>query len=130
MAEKLFLELVSPEKLLVSAEVDTVFATGAGGAFGLYPDHSPFVTVLVPCVLTYSIGQETFKFVVSKGFLEVADNKVNVLTEKALDVKDINKDNIQNEINTLKEELTKDISDAEKSDKEIELKFYEIALGL
>lgn len=130
MAEKLFLELVSPEKLLVSAEVDTVFATGSCGAFGLYPDHSPFVTVLVPCVLTYSIGQETFKFVVSKGFLEVANNKVNVITEKALNVKDLNKDSIKHEIDAIKEILSKDISDAEKSDKEVELQFYETALSL
>ena len=61
MADKLFLELVSPEKLLVSSDVDNVFAAGAGGAFGLYPDHSPFCTALVPCVLTYAIGQETYK---------------------------------------------------------------------
>ena len=91
MADKLFLELVSPEKLLVSSDVDNVFAAGAGGAFGLYPDHSPFCTALVPCVLTYAIGQETYKVIVSKGFLEVADNKVNVLAEKAVFVKDIDK---------------------------------------
>lgn len=79
MADKLFLELVSPEKLLVSSDVDNVFAFGAGGAFGLYPDHSPFCTELVPCVLTYAIGQEIFKVIVSKGFLEVAEDRKSVV---------------------------------------------------
>ena len=47
MADKLFLELVSPEKLLVSSEVDNVFAVGLCGAFGLYPDHSPLPNIAI-----------------------------------------------------------------------------------
>ena len=123
MADKLFLELVSPEKLLVSSDVDNVFAAGAGGAFGLYPDHSPFCTALVPCVLTYAIGQETYKVIVSKGFLEVADNKVNVLAEKAVFVKDISA------FDALTSELNAEISEEERLEKEADLKFYELALN-
>ena len=111
MADKLFLELVSPEKLLVSSEVDNVFAVGLCGAFGLYPDHSPFCTELVPCVLTYAIGQETFKVIVSKGFLAVADNKVNVLVEKAVYVKDIDAAKIKAEYDVLSAELAGEIAD-------------------
>ena len=131
MADKLFLELVSPEKLLVSSDVDNVFARGAGGAFGLYPDHSPFCTELVPCVLTYAIGQETFKVIVSKGFLEVADNKVNVLAERAVYVKDIDAAKIKAEYDALSAELAGEIADEEiRKEKETALKFCETALNI
>ena len=131
MADKLFLELVSPEKLLVSLDVDNVFAFGAGGAFGLYPDHSPFCTELVPCVLTYAIGQETFKVIVSKGFLEVADNKVNVLAERAVNVKDIDTAKIKAEYDALSTELAGEIADEEiRREKETALKFCETALNI
>ncbi len=130
MADKLFLELVSPEKLLVSKDVDNVFAAGEGGAFGLYPDHSPFCTALVPCVLTYAVDQETFKVVVSRGFLEVADNKVNVLAEKAVFSKDIDAAKTQELLEKLQQELCGDISDEERAEKETEVKFYELALSL
>ncbi len=130
MADKLFLELVSPEKLLVSSDVDNVFAAGEGGAFGLYPDHSPFCTALVPCVLSYAIGQETYKFLVSSCFLEVAENKVNVLTDKAVFSNDIDTANIQDEYDKLQEELKGELSEDERLEIETELKFYELALSL
>ncbi len=131
MADKLFLELVSPEKLLVSSDVDNVFAMGAGGAFGLYPDHSPFCTELVPCVLTYAIGQETFKVIVSKGFLEVADNKVNVLAERAIYQQNIDTANIKAEYETLSADLAGEIADEDiRKEKETALKFCEIALNM
>lgn len=129
MADKLFLELVSPEKLLVSSEVDNVFAVGLCGAFGLY-QISPFCTELVPCVLTYAIGQETFKVIVSKGFLAVADNKVNVLVEKAVYVKDIDAAKIKAEYDVLSAELAGEIADNDiRREKETALKFCETALN-
>ena len=130
MADKLFLELVSPEKLLVSSEVDNVFAVGLCGAFGLYPDHSPFCTELVPCVLTYAIGQETFKVIVSKGVLAVADNKINLLVEKAVYVKDIDAAKIKAEYDVLSAELAGEIADNDiRREKETALKFCETALN-
>ena len=130
MADKLFLELVSPEKLLVSSEVDNVFAVGLCGAFGLYPDHSPFCTDPPPPPPPYAIGQETFKVIVSKGFLAVADNKVNVLVEKAVYVKDIDAAKIKAEYDVLSAELAGEIADNDiRREKETALKFCETALN-
>lgn len=130
MADKLFFELVSPEKLLISQEVDNVAATGEGGAFGLYPNHSPFCTQLVPCLLTYEEAGEEFKVVVSKGFLEVANNKVNVITERAIYTKDIDIDKIKAESEILEKELASDIDDEEvRQEKETALQFCHIALN-
>lgn len=130
MADKLFLELVSPEKLLVSSDVDNVFAVGVGGAFGIYPDHSPFCTELVPCEFTYAIGQETFKVIISKGFLEVAENKINVLVERAVYKKDIDAAKLKAEYDSLSAELAKEIADEDiRTEKETALKFCEAALN-
>lgn len=89
MAEKLFLELISPEKALVSAEVDSVVAVGTCGEFGLLPGHSPFITSLKAGGVSYAIGSETVHLAISKGFLEVSDDKVIVLVEKAEFGKDV-----------------------------------------
>lgn len=89
MAEKLFLELISPEKALVSAEVDSVVATGTCGEFGLLPGHSPFLTSLKVGGVSYSIGNETTHIAINKGFLEVSGDKVIVLVEKAEFGKDV-----------------------------------------
>lgn len=83
MADTLFLELVSPEKALVSKEVDEILALGVDGEFGLLPGHSPFCTELKMGGLTFKSGNETITVVMQRGFLEVSDDKVVVLAEKA-----------------------------------------------
>ena len=83
MADKLFLELVSPEKSLVSQEVDEILAVGVDGEIGLLAGHSPFCTELKASGLTFKIGNETVTVVMSRGFLEISDDKVVVLAEKA-----------------------------------------------
>lgn len=130
MADKLFLELVSPEKLLVSSEVDNVFAHGAGGAFGLYPDHSPFCTELIPCVLSYAVGQETFKVAVSGGFLTVSDNKVNVLADGAVPSADINADVYKSRHEKAVQALDSAENDEERKLRQKELDFLNAALSL
>ncbi len=90
MADKLFLELVSPEKALVSKEVDEILAVGVDGEFGLLAGHSPFCTELKMGGLTFKSGNETATIVMSRGFLEVSDDKVVVLAEKAEFSSDIN----------------------------------------
>ncbi len=90
MADRLFLELVSPEKALVAKEVDEILATGVDGEFGLLAGHSPFCTELKAGGLTFKSENETVTVVMSRGFLEVSDDKVVVLAEKAEFSSDIN----------------------------------------
>lgn len=90
MADKLFLELVSPERALVSLEVDEVLAEGVNGEFGLLAGHSPFCTELKPGVLTFKSDGDVRTVVMARGFLEVSDNRVVVLAEKAEFGTDVN----------------------------------------
>lgn len=83
MAEKLFLELVSPERQLVSAEVDEVYAPGAEGDLGILPGHVTFFCSLRPGEFRYTEGSEVEYVAVEGGFLEVLDNKVTVLADGA-----------------------------------------------
>lgn len=89
MAEKLFLELISPEKVMVSAEVDYVLAVGECGEFGLLPGHSAFLTSLKISRISFSVNGETIYAAISKGFLEASEDKVIVLVEKCEFGKDV-----------------------------------------
>lgn len=83
MAEKLRFELVSPERQLLSVEVDEVVAPGVEGDFGVLPGHTPFLTGLRVGELVYKINGVEDYVAVDRGFFEVVDDKVTVLAESA-----------------------------------------------
>jgi len=77
------LEIVTPERRVLSVECDEVRAPGALGGFGIRRDHEPFMAVLEPGRLTYVEGGREHDYAVGDGFLQVADNKVIVLADTA-----------------------------------------------
>lgn len=79
----LHLEVVTPERVVVSEDVDSVVAPGSMGEFGVLPGHVPFLTGLVPGELRYSSGSRVERLAVTTGFVEVSDNKVSVLVDAA-----------------------------------------------
>ena len=93
MAEdKVEFELVSPEKLLLSREVDMVVIPGAEGDMGVLPQHSPAITVVRPgTIVVYEGGAVTDRIFIAGGFAEVSDNRCTVLAEEAMPVEDIDK---------------------------------------
>ncbi|MFO7984398.1 MAG: F0F1 ATP synthase subunit epsilon [Desulfatiglandaceae bacterium] len=80
---KLQLEVVTPEKVMVSQEVDIVVAPGSMGEFGILAGHIPFLSGLNPGEMRYSTGSETERFAVAGGFVEVSENRVSVLVDAA-----------------------------------------------
>jgi F-type H+-transporting ATPase subunit epsilon len=80
---KLHLEVVTPEKVMVSQEVEIVVAPGSLGEFGILEGHVPFLSGIVPGELRYSSGSQTERFVVTTGFAEVSENRVSVLVDAA-----------------------------------------------
>jgi len=96
MADKVAFELVSPEKLLFSAEVDMVVVPGTEGDFGILPGHSPFISTVRPGVLDVYDGginpaNLKTRIFVAGGFAETADSRLTVLAEEAVPVADINR---------------------------------------
>ncbi|OGR20389.1 MAG: ATP synthase F1 subunit epsilon [Desulfobacula sp. RIFOXYA12_FULL_46_16] len=90
MAEKLFLEVVTPQKSVVSEEVEIVVAPGSEGEFGALKGHTTFLTSLKLGTLRYkgADGKEKFVFI-NGGFAEVLPHKVTILAESAERRKDI-----------------------------------------
>jgi len=84
MAEKLFLEIVTPQKAIVSEEVEIVVAPGSEGEFGALKGHTTFLTSLKIGTLRYrdASGKERYLFV-NGGFAEVLPDKVTILAESA-----------------------------------------------
>jgi F-type H+-transporting ATPase subunit epsilon len=90
MAEKLFLEVVTPQKSVVSEEVEIVVAPGSEGEFGALKGHTTFLTSLKLGTLRYkgADGKERYVFI-NGGFAEVLPHKVTILAESAERRKDI-----------------------------------------
>jgi F-type H+-transporting ATPase subunit epsilon len=90
MAEKLFLEVVTPQKAIVSEEIQSVVAPGTEGEFGVLKGHTTFLTSLNMGTLRYkdASGNERYLFV-NGGFAEVLPDKVTILAESAERRKDI-----------------------------------------
>jgi F-type H+-transporting ATPase subunit epsilon len=84
MAEgRVLLEIVTPQGLVFSEEVDEVTASGSEGEFGVLPGHVPFVTTLKIGMLTCKKGTESKFFFVNWGYAEVGGEKVMVLADSA-----------------------------------------------
>ena len=84
MAENIHLEVVTPEKIVVSEEAQIVASPGSEGEFGVLSSHTPFLTTLKIGMIRYTDanGKEHFVFV-SGGFAEALPDKVTVLAESA-----------------------------------------------
>jgi F-type H+-transporting ATPase subunit epsilon len=78
---KIRLEIVTPERLLLSEEVDEITLPGSEGYLGILPGHLPLLTMLGVGVLTYRQGSQKHHFAVSGGFAEVLGDRVIVLAE-------------------------------------------------
>jgi len=80
---QLQLEVVTPERRILSEAVESVTVPGAGGELGILPGHTPLISQLQTGVLSYTTGGKTAQLHVSGGFLEVKDDHVSVLAEVA-----------------------------------------------
>ena len=86
---QLLLEIVTPDKLVLSQDVDYVGAPGLLGEFGVMANHIPFLSALGIGSLMYKTGGKANYVFVSGGFAEVSGNKVTILAEVAERPEDI-----------------------------------------
>jgi F-type H+-transporting ATPase subunit epsilon len=81
--------LVAPDKLLFSGEVDQVDIPGMDGDFGVLADHAPLVALLRPGVLTVRVGSDAQRIVIFGGFAEVSPQGLTVLADYATSLEDL-----------------------------------------
>ena len=79
----LTVSVVSPERTLYEGEAESIVAPAFDGQVGILTNHAPMLTLLGTGELRLKASGGERKFTVSGGFLEVADNRVRVVTERA-----------------------------------------------
>ena len=109
-------ELVSPERLLVSEEVESVVIPGAEGEMTVMPNHAPVMTTIKPGVVTVkpvSGGEE--RFVVFGGFADILPEACTLLAESATPVKNLDRADLARRIQAAKEDLADAKSDEHRT---------------
>ena len=102
---KILLEVVTPDHLLLSKEVDYVSAPGSEGDFGVLPGHCHFLTTLRIGELQFRVGEKIEYMSVLWGFVEVTPTKVTVLAEIAEKAEDIDVDRAEEAVRKAEERL-------------------------
>ena len=125
MAENIKLEVVTPEKSVVSEEAQIVMAPGSLGEFGVLIGHTPFLTTLKIGTIRYKDAGGTEKYVfVNSGFAEALPDKVTVLAESAEKRKDIDVERAKAAMERAEKRLAED-----RSKEDIDFNRAKIALA-
>lgn len=104
----LHLEVVTPQKVMVSQDVEIVVAPGSLGEFGILEGHVPFLSGIVPGELRYTAGGKTERFVVTTGFAEVSNNRVSVLVDAAERAAEIDVERARRALERARERLARE----------------------
>ena len=104
---KLFLEVVTPDQVMVSEEVDSVVAPGEEGEFGVLPGHTYFLTSIVPGELRYKTGSKVEAMAVMTGFAEVSDDRISFLVDAAERSRFIDMDRARRAMERARERMVK-----------------------
>ena len=118
----LHLDIITPQRTVVSMDVDSVEAPGIGGEFQVLAGHTPFLTGLKTGHIYYSKSGERNLIVISGGFFEVRENRAVILAHTAETKKEIDLERAQ----AAKDRAEKRI--AEKNNPDIDLERAEAAL--
>jgi F-type H+-transporting ATPase subunit epsilon len=89
MPGRILLDIVTPDKLLLSQEVDMVIAPGTEGEFGVLHGHCQFLTSLRVGELRYQVGDHWYYMSIMWGFADVTPRRVTILAEVAEKAEDI-----------------------------------------
>lgn len=112
-------DLVSPEKIAFSGEVDQVDIPGVEGDFGVLADHAPLVATIRPGVMTVYAGGRQDKVIVLGGVAEVSPKGLTVLADVATSIEDLDRAAFQARIADMEREIAQLVQGSEL-DKAIE----------
>jgi F-type H+-transporting ATPase subunit epsilon len=116
MAEGLKIEIVSPERLVLSEVVTSVTVPGTEGYFTVMHDHAPFMTTLRPGFITVNgMGGRDEIFFVRGGFADVSPEGLTILAEQSVPFAEFDHADLQSQIKAAEEELTRVQDPDEKS---------------
>ena len=107
MADQIELELVTPERLLVSQPVDMVVVPGTEGNFGVLPGHAPLISTIRPGTIDIYQDRTTIiqRIFVAGGIAEVTPERCTVLADEALPPDELDRGAIEAELQTVQGNL-------------------------
>lgn len=106
MAEAFPFELVSPERLLVSGEAESVLIPGTEGYFQVMANHAPVMSTIKPGVVDVEMaGGESARYVIFGGFADVSPAGCTILAEHAVDVAELDRDTLTQRIQDAREDV-------------------------
>ena len=111
-------DLVSPEKMAFSGEVDQVDVPGVEGDFGVLAGHAPVVAVIRPGILVVTSGGTHQKIIVTGGLAEVSDKGLTVLADVATSMQDLDRQAFADQISHMEAKLAE--KDGSELDRAIE----------
>jgi F-type H+-transporting ATPase subunit epsilon len=129
---KVAFELVAPERVLTASAVDMVVVPGAGGDFGVLPQHSLLMSVVRPGVIEAFEGNTVEQRIfVAGGFAEVNETSCTVLAEEAMLVDRIDLETARRRLANARDDLSEAKDDVERArlEREIEIAEAMIAAG-
>ncbi len=89
MATTLKLEIITPEAKVYSEDAEMVTLPGVEGEMGIYPQHAPLMTQIVPGEVVVRRGGQDWYLAVGEGFVEITPERVAILTDMAIRADDI-----------------------------------------
>lgn len=99
------LEIVTPERKVIDAEVDSVTVPTLSGEAGIMPQHAPLISALKPGVVTVTTKGHAERLAVGTGFVEVSNNRVSVLTDVAETADEIDAERARSDKAEIEKEL-------------------------
>ena len=112
MAEPFQFDLVAPEKLLLSEQVEQVVVPGGDGYFTMLKGHAPFMSGIKPGVIDITrAGGEVLRIFIRGGFADVSPNGLTILAEQAIPLAEVNAAALDQDVQDAEEDLA-DAKDA------------------
>ena len=121
MSDKFTIEIITPDKTILKSEATEVTIPSFEGQMGILKDHIPLITFLRPGIIIVQ-NQEEKKYFIEEGTVDFSDNNLLILTSTAKDLKNMEK----NSINDLIDQAEKNLKDSGLSDKDKYIISYKI----
>lgn len=115
MADTFTFELVSPEKLLLSAEVTSVVLPGSEGEMTVMANHAPTMSTVKPGIVTVEGNDGASKYAVFGGFADIVPTGCTLLAESAIAVDALDADELDTRIKAAQDAAEAAVGDADKT---------------
>lgn len=125
MADTFLFELVTPERIAVSAQVEMVEVPGVEGDFGVLPGHAPFMSIIRPGAVTVHEAGEKKRYFVPSGYAEVNPEGCTVLAEQMTDLAGVNMLEVQRDLEVAKFDVNEAKDDVSRARAEQKLALAE-----